>query len=198
MTDTPSKWKSVHGDETYALQWAINGESQVWEIGGFEGRWAEQISGIYDPYIKVFEPTKWGYGRCSRRFLDNEKIDAAHYGLWVSTCNLPLYNPGNDGASLLMAHAVSEVCSFRDVYAEVNDLTQDVDLCLMNVEGAEFVLLPYMIANGLMENFRLFWCQFHTFVPWAEERYLRIHEGLKKTHKMLWNFYSTAVAWERR
>jgi len=199
MSNDPHiRWKDAHGDKTYALQWAIDSHSQVWEIGGFEGRWVEQIAGIYDPYITIFEPTKWGYGKCSARFLGNEKIDVRHYGLWVMDADLPLYNPGNDGASLLMAHATSEVCRFRDAYEEIYDLEQDVDLCLLNVEGSEFILLPYMIANGLMRNIRLFWCQFHLFVPHAEERFLRIHDGLKTTHKMLWNFFPTAVAWERR
>jgi len=196
--ERPSRWKEAHGDETYALQWAIDSHAQVWEIGGFEGRWVQQIVDIYDPFFTVFEPTKWGYGKCSARFLQNEKVDVQHYGLWVMTSHLPIYNPGNDSGSLFLPHAVSEVCPFRDVYVEVMNLDQDVDLCLMNIEGAEYYLLPYMIANGLMENFRLFWCQFHTFIPYAEERFLRISEGLKRTHKILWNFYPTAIAWERR
>lgn len=196
--DLNSKWKSAKGDETLALQWAIESHSLVWEIGGFEGRWASQIANIYDPYITIFEPTKFGFGKCSALFFDNDKVDVRHYGLWVMSESLPLYNPGNDGGSLFLPHAVSEVCIFRDVYVEVEDLERDVDLCLMNIEGAEFFLLPYMIANDLMKNIRLFWCQFHDFVPFSEERFLRIHDGLKRTHKVMWNYYPTAVAWERR
>lgn len=196
--DEHARWKAVNGDETYALQWALESHSRVWEIGGFEGRWAGQIQNIYDPYITIFEPTRWGYGKCSARFFDNDKISIQHYGLWVMSAALPLYNPGNDGASLFLPHAVSEVCQFRDVYAEVMDLDTDVDLCLMNIEGAEFFLLPYMLGCGLMGNFRQFWCQFHTTVPFAEERFLGIQTLLARTHKMKWNFYPSAVAWERR
>lgn len=196
--DPHARWKQETGDETLALQWAINSHSLVWEIGGFEGRWAQQMRGIYDPYITIFEPTKWGYGKCSALFFGNEKVDVRRYGLWVMSASLPIYNPGSDGASLYLPHVNSEVCPFRDVYAEVQDLEQDVDLCLMNVEGAEWFLLPYMIASGLMQYFRLFWCQFHDFVPFASERFLRIHDGLKGSHKVLWNYYPTAVAWERR
>jgi hypothetical protein len=195
INDINSRWKENQGDETYALQWAIDENSTVWEIGGFEGRWAEQIIGMYDPHMTIFEPTKWGFGKCSARFFGNYKVDVRHYGLWVTECALPLYNPGNDGASLLQPHAVSEVCPFKDVYDELDD---DVDLCLMNVEGSEYVLLPYMIGYGLMRHIRLFWCQFHLFADPNHERFLRIHEALKTTHRVKWNFFPTAVAWERK
>jgi len=195
MSDQHSRWKEANGDNTLALEWAIDEDSTVWEIGGFEGRWAEQIAGKYDPYISIFEPTKWGYGKCSALFFENDKVEVNHYGLWVMNAHLPIYNPGNDGASLLMAHEKSEICPFKDVYFE---LEQEVDLCLMNVEGSEFVLLPYMIANGLMQNIRQFWCQFHLFVPGSQERFLRIHEGMKTTHRVKWNHFPTAVAWVRK
>lgn len=195
MTDPHVKWKQANGDETLALQWAIDENSTVWEIGGFEGRWAGQIVDKYDPYLNIFEPTKWGYGKCSALFFDNDKVNINRYGLWVLDCHLPLYHPGNDGASLILPHERSEVCEFRDVYME---LTDEVDLCLMNVEGSEFVLLPYMIGNGLMRNIRQFWCQFHPLVDEWEKRYLRIHEGMKATHRVKWNYFPTAVAWERK
>jgi len=196
MTDLHEKWKLANGDDTYALDWDINSESLVWEIGGFEGRWAAQIAEKFDSFIDIFEPTDFGFGRCSQRFFDNKKITINHYGLWVMDAHLPLYNPGNDSGSLLLQHPASEVCKFGDIYLELID--ERVDLCLMNVEGAEFALLPYMIANGLMENIRYFWCQFHRFVPDADERYVSIKKRLEETHRMMWEFYPTAVAWERK
>ena len=195
MSDQHSRWKESNGDETYALEWALDEDSTVWEIGGFEGRWAEQIEGRYDPYMSIFEPTKWGFGKCSALFFDNDKVTVNHYGLWVMNASLPLYNPGNDGASVMMPHERSEVCHFADVYTEMDG---EIDLCLMNIEGSEFVLLPYMIANGLMKNIRQFWCQFHLFVNGSQERYLRIAEGMSATHRIKWDFFPTAVAWERK
>lgn len=190
-----SRWKNADGDNTHALEWPIDEHATVWEIGGFEGRWASQISEKFNPWIRIFEPTRWGFGKCSARFLGNEKVEVNHYGLWVMDASLPVYNPGNDGASLLMSHVTSEVCPFHDIYTELQD---EVDLCLMNVEGSEYILLPYLIGNHSMPNFRFFWCQFHPFADPTGERFLRIHEGLKRTHRMIWDFYPSAVAWERK
>lgn len=196
MTDIHSKWKEENGDESYALNWEINDRSTVWEIGGFEGRWAGQIVERFDPFMEIFEPQGWAVRKLNERFQGNDKVTIHPFGLWVMDVKLPLYHMETDGASLINPGVHSEVLDFRDVYPLMDE---DVDLCLMNIEGAEFILLPYMIANGLMNNFRYFWCQFHPgLLQDGEVRYLRIHEGLKATHKVKWNFYPTAVAWERK
>lgn len=195
MPDPHLKWKDVNGDETYALDWRIDGAARVWEIGGFEGRWAAQIVQKFDPYMEIFEPQAWAVARLKERFLREKKVDIQPFGLWVTDASLPLYHIGTDGASLLNPGVHSEVCQFMDIY---NRVYAEVDLALMNIEGAEFVLLPYMIGNDLMRHFRFFWCQFHPgLVTEGETRFLRIFEGLNRTHRVKWNFYPTAVAWER-
>jgi len=194
--DPHATWKDANGDETYALDWDIDASSRVWEMGGIEGRWAAQILAKFDPHLEIFEPQSWACKKMQERFRDFEKVDIYPFGLWVADCYLPLYNVGTDGASLVHAGARSEVYEFRDIY---NQVFSEIDLCLMNVEGAEYALLPYMIGNNLMKNFRQFWCQFH---PWlvgeGELRYKIISKALQKTHKKIWDFYPSAVAWERR
>ena len=195
MIDQHSKWKEVNGDETFALDWKIKSSALVWEIGGFEGRWAAQMAEKYDPWIEIFEPQGWAVERLQKRFAENQKFTIKPYGLWVMQAALPLYNFETDGASLLAEGVRSQVCNFMDVYKELHS---GVDVCLMNIEGAEFVLLPYLIGYDLMRYFRYFWCQFHTFVPGSEKKIVDINKGMAKTHKVLWDFYPTAVAWERR
>lgn len=196
MTDPHKRWKDTNGDNTLALNWDLTPDSHVWEIGGFEGRWAAQIAEKFDPYITIFEPTQWGYGKCSALFFDNPKVNVKPYGLWVMDAQLELYNPGNDGASLYDPHTKAEKCQFKDAYTELG--VQQIDLCLMNVEGAEFALLPYMIGNDMLLAFRQFWCQFHLHVEDSLSRITPIFWHLNRTHEMKWNYFPTAVAWERR
>lgn len=194
--DQHSQWKESNGDDTYALDWDIHHHAVVWEIGGFEGRWAMQIAQKFDPYLYIFEPQTWAVERMQLKFAKRDKVTINPYGLWVMDAKLPLYNVETDGASLVNPSVRSQVYEFKDVYDE---LQMEVDLCLMNIEGSEFILLPYMIANGLMKNIRYFWCQFHPgLVSMGDERYLRISDGIRKTHTLKWNFYPTAVAWERK
>jgi len=197
MNENTSPWKQANGDATYALDWPINSRSTVWEIGGFEGRWAAQIVERYNPYMTIFEPQRWAIERMKKRFAGNTKVTLNNFGLWVMDAHLPLYNMETDAASLVNPGPHSEVLDFRDIYNLLKD--EQVDLCLMNIEGAEFILLPYMIANSLMRNIKYFWCQFHPgLVTHGEERFLRISDGMRATHKVFWNYYPTALAWERK
>lgn len=189
------RWFTDKGDETFALNWAdIDSDSTVWEIGGFEGRWAAQMVEKYNPFISIFEPQPWAVTRLNDKFGANNKVSILPFGLWVMDAHLPLYKYETDGASLLDEGARTQVCEFKDIHPRAHG---NVDVCLMNVEGAEFVLIPYLMGLGLMKNFRYFWCQFHTFVPDADLRANGIYKGMLQTHKKIWDYYPTAVAWER-
>ena len=201
MVDQHLTWKEAHGDETYALNWDIDADSRVWEIGGFEGRWAAQMVEKYNPYMEIFEPQMWAVERLRVRFAGMEKVTIHPWGLWFMPVELPIYRFGTDGASVIKQYTEQDAAlmqakgRFRDVYEYV----RQVDVCLMNIEGAEWALLPYLLGMDVMRNFRYFWCQFHTgLVDGADQRYEIIKRGLSRTHRMIWEFYPTAVAWERK
>lgn len=198
MTDSITTWREKDGDNTYALDWPINEDSEVWEIGGYEGRWAAQMIEKFDPTIHVFEPQDWAYKKLSNRFWDNEKVFIYPWGLWVYDTALTLHHYETDGASLMHEGGLSRNCAFRDVYDILKAATKDIDVALMNIEGAEFILIPYMVGLKLMKRFRYFWCQFHPFADPSGARKGEIYNGMQLTHKVLWDFYPTAVAWERK
>jgi hypothetical protein len=192
-------WFEDRGDETVALDWPIGPEALVWEIGGFAGRWAKQMVDKFDCRMEIFEPQDWAVERLSALFLGiKPKVHIYPYGLWVTNATLPMYNWETDGCTLIekagekVGHG-----NFVDVYHFSGD--PDVDVCLMNIEGAEFALLPYMLGIGMMKKFKFFWCQFHPgLAANGDERANRIFKGILNTHHKLWDYYPTAVAWERK
>lgn len=190
-------WKDVNGDETLALDWKIDSSSLVWEIGGFVGRWAGQIERKFNPTIHIFEPQIWAVNTMKTYFEDNPKIIIHPYGLWTHYTNLTIWEHDTDGASVVRNEGrTSGVGEFRDIYYEMPPF---IDLCLMNIEGAEYVLLPYLIGLGRMTRFRYFWCQFHPRAhAFDEEKTAHIYDGMSKTHHILWDYFPTAVAWEIR
>jgi hypothetical protein len=111
---------------------------------------------------------------------------------------LLLWEHDTDGASIVKHDGrKKEFCEFRDIY--LPGRPSDVDVCLMNIEGGEFVLLPYMLSLNQMRRFRYFWCQFHPEeVQNGDKKADSIYAGLGETHNILWDYYPTAVAWERR
>lgn len=189
-------WQDARGDETLALDWSINEDSLVMEIGGYEGRWAAQMVEKFNPYMHIFEPQVWLSDRLEQRFSSNRKVQVHPFGLWTHDTTLRLWEHGTDGASVIRNDGrTSEVCEFRDAIRYMDN----IDVCLMNIERAEFVLIPYLLGLGLMNNFRFFWCQFHPGSGVLDNiKTERIFDGMGRTHEILWDYYPTAVAWERR
>ena len=191
-------WQEVNGDETLALDWTIGENALVWEIGGFEGRWASQMVEKYNPMMHIFEPQQWAVEHLKTRFAGAPKVSIHPFGLWTHDTKLRLWEHDTDGASVVKNNGrTSEVCDFEDIFKYIN--TTDVDVCLMNIEGAEYALIPYLLGLGMMERFRYFWCQFHPETSlFSEQKEARIFNGMFATHRVMWSYLPTAVAWERR
>lgn len=194
-----TKWKEIDGDNTLALDWPLNEDSVVWEIGGFEGRWAAQVWEKFHCNIVIFEPQGWAVERLRERFRDNPKITIHPYGLWTHHATLVIADYFTDGASVLKKHVREEgKGEFRSIYHEIYNAGY-IDLALMNTEGAEYYLIPDMILNGILVRLKYFWCQFHPgLITDGEQRFEWIGNGMGKTHRLLWDCYPTAVAWERK
>lgn len=191
-----TRWREARGDDTYALDWHLNENSHVWEIGGFEGRWVQQIWDKFHCHITVFEPQLWAADRLEKRFDGVEKIHIRRYGLWLEDTRMSMGAYGTDGCGPLTKHGPKEVGYFRDYR---NENIETVDVCLMNVEGCEYILLPSMIETGFINKFSHFWCQFHTFA--TEETNVdaeQIMTDMEQTHEKMWDFFPTAVAWRKR
>lgn len=192
-------WFLENGDETLALDWPLNENSHVWEIGGYEGRWAQQIWDKYHCNITIFEPQAWAVERMRERFKGIEKIEIRPYGLWPHDDTLAIANFETDGASVVKYHPEKPVGMgmFRNYFVEVEDFPYSIDVALMNIEGAEYILIPEFVLSGVINKFRNFWCQFHP--EGAEDKqHIEIFKQMEKSHELLWSCFPTAVAWRKR
>jgi FkbM family methyltransferase len=169
------------------------------EIGGFQGRWAHQMYDKFHCYISIYEPQMWAVERMRAQFRfvkDPEKIRIYPYGLWTEDARLPMGEWNTDGCSVLKSTRESGEGDFRDIRKEMRP-ESDIDVCLMNIEGAEYDLLPVLIETKLISKIKYFWCQFHTFVDNADVRTAQIFLGLSQTHEKIWDYFPTATAWKR-
>ena len=190
-------WLGVDGDDTLALDWPIDENSVVWEIGGYKGRWAIQMAEKFNPTIHFFEPMTWAINQAGVA-LQNYKVTLHNIALWTHGGEMSIGDYGRDGASLLKPDNKDQrdvlVCDVEEAMHRFGP----VDVCLMNIEGGEFVLLPYMIGMDLMKHIKYFWAQFHLFVPNSDRKLKTIRNMLSRTHDLLWDCGSTAMAWKRR
>ena len=196
----PQDWFQARGDDTLALQWPeVNEDSVVWEIGGYEGRWALQMAEKYNPELFVFEPQDWAVAKIKEKLM-GYKANVYQFGLWTHGGEMTLNEFGRDGGTLMQPEAKDpRSILVVDAYSFfIKEHIEQIDVCLMNIEGGEFVLLPYMIGMGMMPKIKYFWIQWHLFVQTAAEKWLRLREMLDVTHEMIWDCGSTAQAWKRR
>lgn len=200
-------WKEINGDETLALDWPLNEDSHIWEIGGYEGRWAQQIWDKFQCNITIFEPQLWAVEKLMLRFKDipntkngKPKIEIRPHGLWSENSILPIGNFHTDGASLIHddGREAKQYGAFKNFYYEIRDFHDEISLVLMNIEGGEWQLLPNMITSGMIERFSNFWCQFHP-ADGQNPEFEWICRGMERHgFEMIWDCYPTAVAWRKK
>ena len=182
-----------------SFDWSLTEDSVVVEIGGYKGRWAKEIARLYNPRLYVFEPQQWAYTICKNELLDANAM-VFNYALITGVNSFAtLGDSGTDGASLLKVnHANKSFVEVKNVL-EVFDALElnEIDLLLMNIEGYEFKLLPYMIQTGLLDRVKCFMVQFHLFAL-ASTEYDGLLKKIDLSHRLLWDYGVVLMAWERR
>ena len=189
------RWLADNGDYTLRLNYPLNSDSVVVDLGGYRGDFANNIHSKFNCNVYVFEPFKDFYNVIEGRFKSNEKIKVFNYGISDKTSTENFYFC-NDGSSLVSVQRFSkeenkpvsivEVKSFNEVYEEFNFDT--IDLLKINVEGSEYEILENIFENNYTTKIKNFQIQFHPEPPDAEEAYKRISKVLSETHNLDWHY----------
>lgn len=194
-----TEWFRVRGDETLRLDYPLNPESIVFDLGGYKGDFAFIINRKYGCYVFVYEPVKAFYEQCAQRFSDNPKVKCLNYGLSDETCEA-FISEENDGSSVVRNRAKkSERIALKEFNEECDRLgVNKIDLLKINVEGSEFFIIPHLLKNGLIRNVNYLQVQFHTFFPNAEALRKGIRAQLEETHVEQWNYPFVWESWRLR
>jgi FkbM family methyltransferase len=75
------RWFADRGDETRRLDYPLNAESMVFDLGAYKGDFAAAIYEKFNCYVYLFEPISSFYKECVERFKDNPKISCFNFGL---------------------------------------------------------------------------------------------------------------------
>ncbi len=68
------RWFAADGDHTLRLDYELDGNSVVFDVGGYKGDWAEAIFQRYGSTIHVFEPVPCFARQIRERFDGNARI----------------------------------------------------------------------------------------------------------------------------
>jgi FkbM family methyltransferase len=186
-------WFRDKGDETLRLDYDLNEKSVVFDVGGYEGKWASDIFSRYACSIYVFEPVPHFAANITRRFVRNPRVKVFDFGLAGITRAAQIAVDKDASSVFRQTGSMEEIRLVRACdFINSNDIS-NIDLMKINIEGEEYDLLDHLLDCGLTKRITNIQVQFHDFVPNAEERMNKIQERLSKTHSLT---YQYPFVWE--
>jgi len=195
-----NEWFSVKGDSTLRLDYPLDTESVVFDLGGYLGDFSEEINDKYGCFVHLFEPSKIFYENCNQRFINNNKIKCYNYGLSNKD---GIFNLSNDLNASSINENINKEFSQQVVVKKIESVFQElkidhIDLIKINVEGSEFEILEDLISSGYISIINNLQIQFHEFAPnsWKLRDDIRIK--LTKTHDEIWNYPFVWESWRKK
>lgn len=192
-----TQWHMDNGDYTVRLNYNLNNDSIVFDLGGYKGWFTEQINNKYGSQIYVFEPIVTLSEEMVTNFLELDNVNV--YSMAVSDKNghdVIYFNDDASSTHVQLGKPLDIECITLDKVMSDNNI-EKIDLIKINIEGEEYSLLEHMIKNNLIEKCVNIQVQFHVIVENYEARYTNIRHELEKTHHLTYRYPFVWENWEK-
>lgn len=191
-----ARWVADNAEYTLRLNYDLNKDSTVIDVGGYKGEWSKNIYEKYNCNILLFEPVKCHFDIIEDLFKNNSKVNALNFALSDKTDFKDIYINA-DNSSLFNQKGHSEEIKVKDIkeFLDENKIL-NVDLIKINIEGSEYELLNRIIEIGAQKIMKNIQIQFHVFVENCVEKRNKIREELSKTHTCSYNYDFIWESWE--
>lgn len=164
-----SRWINDNGDYTHNLQYPLNSDSIIVDLGGFKGIWAQQIIDLYNPHIYIIEPISEFYLTMLEKFSFNNKVKLMNVGVSnenkESTIYLNQDSSSFNGPGILKT---VKLMTLEKIF-EIWNLTK-IDLIQINIEGDEYVFLEKLVTSDTLNKIRYIQIQFHKGIYYYAKR----------------------------
>lgn len=190
-------WFAINGDNTLRLNYDLNNNSIVFDVGGYKGEFASEILCKYNATIYIFEPIKEFYDIVKSKFIYNEKINSYNFGLAGKNKEMQISLLDNS-SSIYLKGENAQTIQLKSIveFMQTNNITQ-IDLIKINIEGGEYELLESLLENNCITHFKNIQVQFHDFIiENAKERMHKIQKELSKTHELTYQFEFVWENWK--
>ena len=200
-----NQWFTDNGDYTHNINYELNNDSVVIDLGGYLGLWVDEILKKNNPNIPnilLVEPVPEFYNHLVTKYQNYEKIKVINFG--VSTdkneSNKTLY-VSDDGSSTNFNTNIKSVIQIKTLPIEkilLDNNINEVDLLQINIEGDEYELMEYMIENNIVDKFKNIQIQFHLGITNDIERRDLIQKNLiSKGFKNKFDYPFVWESWEK-
>jgi len=194
------QWKRDRGDATLRLDYPLDENSLVVDVGGYQGDFANALVDRYDCQVLLFEPMPTFSAECCNRFANVSKVSVFDFGLGAQDEQLSL-STSNDASSFFRNTEVdgSVSAQIKDIASVWEQLElQHIDLMKINIEGGEYPLVRRLIETGLIRQIDNIQIQFHDFVDDAVQLRNELRRQLKTSHHETWCYEFVWENWSRK
>lgn len=183
------RWFADKGDETHRLNYDLNEESIVFDVGGYRGDFAYNIHERYKSTVYIFEPVTKFYDVIVERFRGNDNIKIYNYGLSEVDSETEISLEGDSSSTHKKGGGNTEVIRLRKMSTVMDELNIDkIDLIKINIEGGEFPLLHHCVTHKLTPKLKNIQVQFHSFILYAEQKRDALRKKLKESHYITYDY----------
>lgn len=192
------RWKLINGDKTLRINYPLNSESIVFDVGGYLGDSSSNIYEKYKCYIYIFEPVRQYYSILKKRFSNFKRIYVLNYGIGTKTQHINLHLSEDSSSAYGRSKKLEKVklVDINEVLDKYN--INRVDLIEVNIEGGEYELMEHLIYTNMIKKFEDIQIQFHNSIENAKERRNKIQKSLRKTHKLTYEYPFVWENWSLR
>ena len=185
-----SEWYRVDGDNTYRVNYKLNENSIVVDLGARHGHWSDIIRYKYNPKIYCFEVVK---EFCEELLLKNYNTFCLAVSDKYGKISLGVLD---SEASIFYKNSSFEVDCIpaTNIFKLIKQ--ENIDLIKINVEGAEYPILKNLIDSCYITKIKNLQIQFHLFDGIDNGEYNSLIKELSKTHKLSWRFPFVWENWE--
>lgn len=190
-----------HEWDRKALQWKLPKNCTIIDVGGFRGRWSLQMAQRYESAtIHLFEPQIWAADVAMTVLRQHSGVHVYHYGLSSRTRSKVVGLVGTDGASSLRSEGPFQECEFRnisEVFQELGLMGNVAHVMMVNIEGEEYDLLPYMLKSGITPKAVM--TQFHMYADPNGGRMAEVEEAFEQAgYRIAWDYGVVLRSWVKK
>lgn len=130
--------------------------------GAWKGLYVHYLAGRFRKSRVIgFEPQQAAFDVANQR-LSNAGIryELRSHGLGICSDRMTMGKVSSDGASILESEPPFETVEIKDAIPVLHEIGE-IDLFVMNMEGYEYVLLPYLLGSEVIKQIKNLAVQFH-------------------------------------
>lgn len=191
MAPTPTHWRPHVpdvdlGDFKSVMPFLVVPENGVVVVAGaFKGAYLKYLSQRFPTAnLHGFEPQKEAYEEALKN-LAGCKVTLYNQGLATATRDVWCGKHGSDGCSVASSEGELQRLEMVDAVQAFNSIGGAIDLLVLNAEGSEWPLLPYLMDEMMHHRIKTMAVQFHPdyvssacvnrVVAALDEYYNRVH-----------------------